>query len=78
MDFKEAHKRLNEIANGTYHTLKYQITTYHDGTMHQECGVYIDGSDWYNGPSWENAFSQLETSTQNGTVEKTPSIPELV
>lgn len=66
MTFMEAKEKLKEIAAGKYHSLKFELTEFHTGGLNTECSIYINGTDWFSGRTWEDAFARLEKG-QNGT-----------
>lgn len=41
MTFKEAKAALKEMAEGKYHSIKFEQTEYADGQIKSECSVYI-------------------------------------
>jgi len=71
MKFAEAEKRLAEIAHGRYHSLEYEKLTHEAGRIETNCGIYIDGEDWYHASTWSAAFSaRMEKLAP--TIEETP------
>ena len=61
MTFQEAKGKLEELAEGRYHTLRYELTEHSDGKQKQVCGVYVDkDSLFYEGETWEEAFKSRD------------------
>lgn len=59
MNFKEAKKQLKELANGKYHSIRYEITETQHGELIQMCEVYIADCELHRGASWSKAFESL-------------------
>lgn len=60
MNFIEAKTKLAKIANGRYHSVRYEISEHADKSIVQECGLYINGIGWTASTSWAGAFELLE------------------
>ena len=60
MTFKKAKKKLRKIADGRYHTIKYELVEHCDGREVAECSLYIDGGVYHKAKTWDLAFSSLE------------------
>ena len=79
MDFKEAHKALQELADGKYNALEYSVETASNGDMAQVCKVYVSDYSYYSGKTWEKALTKAYEAihpTKPAKLE-VPSIPEL-
>lgn len=80
MDFKEAAEKLDGIAQGNYHSLKYEIVrcSKYD-FFEQKCTVYINGFEHYSGTTWEEAFEKLERAMNpvKITIDDVDPIPEI-
>lgn len=72
MKFTEARDKLKEIAKGRYHSLRYTLCEFKDGEQVSECGLYIDGLDWYYAHTWEDTFRKLKIGSKKKRVEKMP------
>lgn len=59
MKFQEAHNKLKAIAAGRYCSIRYELTTFYDGSLESCCSVYIDGQKWHSGKMWDEAFHSL-------------------
>jgi hypothetical protein len=74
MTFKRARKELAKIANGRYHSLRYEETKhseYGGGEIRQDVSVYIDGMDYYKGNTWEEAFAALNKAINPPQFDET-------
>lgn len=60
MTFKQAKKKLKKIADGQYHSIKYELTEFQDGSQESECNLYIHGGQHNYAATWDLAFSLLE------------------
>ena len=60
MKFVEAKKRLKELANGDYHSLRYTETISHTGETIVLCEVYINGHSSRSDGTWESALAAME------------------
>ncbi|MBA7559110.1 hypothetical protein ES708_00723 [subsurface metagenome] len=60
MRFGQAKKKLAEIANGKYRSLRYEKVTHSDGEEVTECSIYIDGETYHSGNTWERTFAVRE------------------
>lgn len=60
MNFKEAKKRLDELAPDLYRAIKYEITTKMSGEMSQVCEIYVESIGAFKGAFWETVFADLE------------------
>ena len=76
MTFKQAKNELEKIADGKYHTLRYEITETQFGNLIQCCEVYIEGLTWYNGETWGIALDKLKRAIKPLPV-KIDVIPEI-
>lgn len=56
MTFQEAKEKANELANGKYHAVRYELTENSCGELKSECSVYIDGEGFFYGSTFENMF----------------------
>lgn len=72
MTFEKAEKKIKKIAKGQYHSVGYERTYHDDGSVEQECSLYIDGGSRHEGRTWENAFKSLEVKSQKYKLEKAP------
>lgn len=73
MKFKEAKAKLKRIASGSHHAIEFGMTIYSTGRETTECRAYIDGYNWYKGPTWEDVFRSLEIAI-NEPVEEMPDV----
>lgn len=62
MNFIGAKRNLKKLAGKKYHSLSYTISTYGDGSLTQQCSVYIDGSDHFSRETWGLALKALRQS----------------
>ena len=60
MTFASAKKKLKKIADGKYHQISYESVEYHTGKMRNECIIYVDDCGSHSGPTWDDAFRQLD------------------
>jgi hypothetical protein len=83
MNFKEASKKLDEIAKDKYHMLSYELITDRNKTKRQLCTLYYDPGGPFNGimvnsATWDGAFVILcEKLNAGRPVGKIEDIPEL-
>ncbi len=77
MTFKDALERLKKLSDGKYHAMKFEIAEYgHGEGGRTECGLYIEGYNWYEGRTWGEAFDKLEVGM--GQKERfTEELPEV-
>lgn len=69
MTFAQAEKRLAELANGDYHAIRFERTTFgerHHGKQANECTVYVNNYGHHKGSTWEMAFASLENAIAEG------------
>jgi len=59
MTFKNAYKELKKLANGRYHCIDFELTTYSNGDRETRCGVYIDQTEWFFRTTWKDALEAL-------------------
>jgi len=57
MTFRQAQALIKAVANGEYCSVRLRFLGYN--LEKQECSVYIDGSNWYERPTFEEAFDSL-------------------
>jgi hypothetical protein len=84
MTFKQAAAKLKKIANGKYHSLRFELTTYKESTQavcgigQTKCDVYIEDLAWYSGATWAEAFEALDTAMNPKPVltEEIPNISD--
>lgn len=60
MTFKQAKKKLKQIAGTEYHNIKYELGEHSDGQQVAECSLYIHGGKHHTAKTWDLAFSSLE------------------
>lgn len=60
MNFIEAHVKLQEIADGRYNALYYELTTHASGEKEQICRLYLDPRISVTGSTWEKAFDGMD------------------
>lgn len=64
------------VPEGTMHTLRYGLTTYHDGTQVAECSIYVADHGWVSDkPSWEVALEDMRRRMA-GAPDVRPSLEE--
>ena len=61
MTFQEAERKLDRLAQGRYHSIEYRRTRYPSREQRQECGLYIEGTNWFFALTWAKAFDLLTT-----------------
>ncbi len=59
MKFQKARKELKILAEGKYHSIKYELITSDTGKVRQECLVYIEGLPWLKGTTWHEALDRV-------------------
>ena len=64
MKIQEADARLAELFPGRYRSVGYKLTTFDDGEMQTECGVYVDGENWHTAPTFQGAIDLLTKATE--------------
>ena len=60
MNFQQAKKGLKKLAKGKYHCIRYELTEYNNGDLKQECSVYVDGQEWVEGYTWNEALNKMK------------------
>ncbi len=66
--FRSAQRQVAKLADGRLHGLNYSFTKYASGTTEALCGVYIDGQDWQEAPTWKEAIRKMDIAI-NGEPE---------
>ena len=59
MNFKQAYEKLQEVADGKYNTLYYEVSTYQNGERNYACWLYVNGFNFVSGDTWKEAFKNL-------------------
>jgi hypothetical protein len=59
MKFSEAKEKLKKIANGKYHSLKYEYGLHSNNKESVECMLYIHPNVMVGSDNWKNAFEKL-------------------
>lgn len=59
MTFQEAKEKLDFLANGRFHSMSYELVTHSNGSLDAECGIYIEGTPFCSGETWDEAFISL-------------------
>jgi uncharacterized protein (UPF0261 family) len=82
MTFKQANEKLGKIADGRYHSLKFELTTCTGGSrLMTKCSVYVGSSDpndggWMaSGETWAEAFDELDKTMFPSKQRKIEQIP---
>jgi hypothetical protein len=77
MTYEDAERVLEKLAAGKCYSIKYDKIVYsfnpdreHTPSFQVTCGVYLDGLNWYNGPTWEIALSKLEAAMHPVKVDE--------
>lgn len=80
MTFKQAVSKMEKIANGEYHSVRYELTTLVVGGKVQECYLYLNPSILVRAGTWAEAFAMLEDrlSPKSGVIEDVGTVHELV
>lgn len=61
MNFKEAKDKLKKLADGSFHSISYEIIEYSNGDIDSKCELYTDSvNKIFSGRTWEIAFNKLE------------------
>ena len=60
MTFKKAKQKLAELAGGEFYSLSYAFTRCSSGEEDAECGVYINGGQWFTARTWETVIELNE------------------
>ena len=68
MTFQEAVKHLEEVSDGEYRTLRYEINTNHTGQSTPCCTLYVAERGWHSGTTWEEAFRCMAEANFESTV----------
>ena len=69
-----AKKKLEKLANGKYHSISYELTTFRTGEERPECTLYIDGGKHHQGRTWESAFDSLQGIKPKRIKEQEPKL----
>lgn len=69
MNFKEAKGKVKSMAGGQYHLIEYELVERRDGTLVQKCSVYVEGSEYFVGESWDIAIDKLEIALRPPNTE---------
>ena len=74
MTFEAAFKKMGKIAKGEYFHVGYERTTHSDGSLEQDCSLYISERNICHGRTWKEAFRCLEkeVSPPQPKTEKGP------
>ena len=73
MKFIEVKNRLEKMANGEYHSIKYTLTEFKHGEIEAECSVYIHGYHHSWATTWKAALDKMRL--QINPPEKTNPNP---
>lgn len=60
MNLQQAKAELSQLANGKYHSIRYNLTEYSTGEQKQICEVYINGEDIFSAPTFRQALNLLK------------------
>ena len=60
MTFEKAKQELAKLADGKYYSISYGFTRFSSDIEEVECGVYIDGFNWFVGSKWEVALDMIK------------------
>ena len=75
MTFTQARKKLAKIANGKAHSVRFDVLVY--GGIKDErtrCNLWIEGMQYYDGPTWDEAFRNLDRAMNGEPVEQMPAV----
>jgi len=72
MKFQTAVNKLKKMATGKHCSIQYGQMFHTTGSITQECGVYIDGGEWYSAPTWARAFHLLENGPDEIPDDEAP------
>ena len=61
MTFNLARKKLADLADGRYHCIRFELTTFKGGRIEPRCDMYIDGPGWtkHDNATWESALAEM-------------------
>jgi len=77
MEFKEANKKLKEVSQGEYRSLRFELTTFADGRTTTACQIYVNPSLSGRGSTWAEAFEKLDKEMNPGShIEETPDVDD--
>jgi hypothetical protein len=71
MTFQEAQEKLDAIAAGRYHCIKYEVTTYDSGRRRAECTLYLEDYAHATGATWSHAFDRLDARIRGEEIDPT-------
>ena len=69
MKFQDAKDKLEKLAKGKYHTIRYELTEYRSGKQCTRCTLYVDGGPNFVSQTFQECFDLLE-----GKLEELPDI----
>lgn len=74
MTISEAKSVLMRLAEGKYHSMKYEISDHGRGNFIQHCQVYLPDHGWFEGAHWDAALQQLADKV-NGRAALSEELP---
>ena len=74
MKFIEAKEKLKVLAEGTYHSIGYNIAEHEGGTQITSCYLYINPRITATASTWREAFMKLEHELGIETTEEIPEV----
>ena len=66
MTFEEARKELEELADGRYYAIQYELTVFANGHKSEvECTVYVDGlKQHFSASTWRGCLDKLKLQSK--------------
>ena len=80
MTFQLARKKLDDLAQGLYHAMRIDLTTYKDGRTEVSTDMYIERVGWTtrDNKTWEEALSEMTTMMTKSDSVSDIEINEMV
>ncbi len=60
MNLQQAKAELSQLANGEYHSIRYNLSEFSSGRQAQECEVYINRDGLFSAPTFRQALNLLK------------------
>jgi len=60
MTFLEAKDELKRLAEGSYHSIRYELVEYASGAFENECYLYLDPRISVSARTWKTALDEMK------------------